>query len=215
MTIDPRIPTMPGRRTSGFHRPRRHCLPHARMAVRCSARSMKGEAKLFGTAARRGLRTACEADFLAYGRQRRTNGFVFRCGRGAVQQVCRRLKSSNRRQDVIRGDDRCRSRSSSTSCEGCLRREREDTTGSYPSPKARTNKIATLGDYQGQKIAIKNLRGVCVCSFVAWLSHLTIDHASLSRRSTVPTPNRDTSNILELITFFSRVITYEVPGIIL
>ena len=32
-------------------------------------------------------------------------------------------------------------------------------------------------------------------SSVACLSHLTIDHASLSRRSTVPTPNRDTSNI--------------------
>ena len=33
-------------------------------------------------------------------------------------------------------------------------------------------------------------------SFVACLSHLTIGHASLSRRSTAPTPNRDTSNIL-------------------
>ena len=32
-------------------------------------------------------------------------------------------------------------------------------------------------------------------SFVACLSHLTIDHASLSRRSTVPTPNRDTFNV--------------------
>ena len=32
-------------------------------------------------------------------------------------------------------------------------------------------------------------------SFVACLSHLTIDHASLSRRSTVPTPIRHTSNI--------------------
>ena len=32
-------------------------------------------------------------------------------------------------------------------------------------------------------------------SFVACLSHLTIDNASLSRRSTVPTPDRDTSNI--------------------
>ena len=29
-------------------------------------------------------------------------------------------------------------------------------------------------------------------SFVARLSHLTIDHAILSRRSTVPTPTRDT-----------------------
>ena len=27
------------------------------------------------------------------------------------------------------------------------------------------------------------------CSFVACLSHLTIDHASLSRRGTAPTPN--------------------------
>ena len=37
-------------------------------------------------------------------------------------------------------------------------------------------------------------------SFVACLCHLTIDHASLSRRSAVPTPNRDTSNIWALIT---------------
>ena len=39
-------------------------------------------------------------------------------------------------------------------------------------------------------------------SFVACLSRLTIDHASFSRRSTVPTSNRDTSNIWALITFF-------------
>ena len=32
-------------------------------------------------------------------------------------------------------------------------------------------------------------------SFFACLSHLTIDHASLSRRGTVPTPSSDTSNI--------------------
>ena len=38
--------------------------------------------------------------------------------------------------------------------------------------------------------------------FVACLSHCTIDHAPLSRRRTVPTPNRDTSNIWALITFF-------------
>ena len=35
--------------------------------------------------------------------------------------------------------------------------------------------------------------------FVGCLSHLTIDHASLSRHSTVPTPKRDTSNIWALI----------------
>ena len=53
MTIDPRIPTMPGRSTSGFHRPGRHCLHQARSAVRCSASRMKGElhptkSRLFG-----------------------------------------------------------------------------------------------------------------------------------------------------------------------
>ena len=43
MAIDPRIPTMPGRSTSGFHQPGRHCLHQARSAVRCSASRMKGE----------------------------------------------------------------------------------------------------------------------------------------------------------------------------
>ena len=37
MSIDPRIPTMSGRSTSGFHQPGRHCLHQARSAVRCSA----------------------------------------------------------------------------------------------------------------------------------------------------------------------------------
>ena len=39
-------------------------------------------------------------------------------------------------------------------------------------------------------------------SFVACVGHLTISHASLSRRSTVPTPNRDTSNVWALISLF-------------
>ena len=43
MTIDPRIPTMPGRSTSGFDQPGRHCLHHARSAVRGSASRMEGE----------------------------------------------------------------------------------------------------------------------------------------------------------------------------
>ena len=43
MTIDPRIPTMPGRSTSGFHQPGRHCLHQARSAVRCLASRMKDE----------------------------------------------------------------------------------------------------------------------------------------------------------------------------
>ena len=43
MTIDPRIPTVPERSTAGFHRPGRHCLHQARIAVRCLASRMKGE----------------------------------------------------------------------------------------------------------------------------------------------------------------------------
>ena len=43
MTIDPRIPSMPGRSTSGFHQPGRHWLHQARSAVRCWASRLKGE----------------------------------------------------------------------------------------------------------------------------------------------------------------------------
>ena len=39
------------------------------------------------------------------------------------------------------------------------------------------------------------------CSFVGCLSNLTIDHASRWRRSTVPTPNGDTSNVWALNAF--------------
>ena len=39
-------------------------------------------------------------------------------------------------------------------------------------------------------------------SFVACLSQLTIDQGSISRRSTVPIPNRNTSNIWALIMLF-------------
>ena len=43
MTIDHRIPTLPGRSTSGFYRPGRHGVHQARIAVRCSASRIKGE----------------------------------------------------------------------------------------------------------------------------------------------------------------------------
>ena len=42
-------------------------------------------------------------------------------------------------------------------------------------------------------------------SFVVCLSYMTIDHAPLSRRSNVPTPNRDTSNIRAFLTLFPRI----------
>ena len=92
MTIDPRIPTMPGRSTSGIHRPGRHCLHQARSAFRCWASRVKGEL--------------------------------------------------------------------------------------HPTGEGRAY------------------------SFVACLRRLTNDQASLPRRSTVPTPERDTRNIWALITFF-------------
>ena len=43
MTIDPRIPTMPGRSTSVFHQLGIYCLHEARGAVMCPASRMKGE----------------------------------------------------------------------------------------------------------------------------------------------------------------------------
>ena len=48
-------------------------------------------------------------------------------------------------------------------------------------------------------LALKRAAAACsigggAYSCIACLSHMTIDHASLSRRSTVSTPNRDTSN---------------------
>ena len=46
MAIDPRIPTMPERSTSGFRQPGRHCLHHVRSAVRCSTSRMKGKLRI-------------------------------------------------------------------------------------------------------------------------------------------------------------------------
>ena len=42
-TTDPRISTVPGRSTSGFHLPGRRCLHQARSEVGCSASRMGGE----------------------------------------------------------------------------------------------------------------------------------------------------------------------------
>ena len=41
--MDPRIPTMPGRSMSGFHRRGRHCLCQPRSTVRCSASYVERE----------------------------------------------------------------------------------------------------------------------------------------------------------------------------
>ena len=59
MTLDPCIPTMLGRSTSGLHRPGRYCLlaPSATRNVRCWASRMKGE--LHPT-----KNHVCEADLL-------------------------------------------------------------------------------------------------------------------------------------------------------
>ena len=51
-------------------------------------------------------------------------------------------------------------------------------------------------------------------SFIACLSHSTIDHESLSRRSTVLTPTRDTSNIGALITYITQqFLAYLIGGL--
>ena len=51
-------------------------------------------------------------------------------------------------------------------------------------------------------------------SLVAYLSQSTIDHASLSRRSTVLTPTRDTSNIGALITYITQqFLAYLIGGL--
>ena len=42
-TIDPRIPTMPGRSMLGFHRPGKHRVHQGRSAARCSASRINGE----------------------------------------------------------------------------------------------------------------------------------------------------------------------------
>ena len=59
MTIDPRIPTMPGRSMSGFHQPGRHWLHQARSAVRCSASRMKVNCILPRTARKTDFGTLC------------------------------------------------------------------------------------------------------------------------------------------------------------
>ena len=94
MTIDPRIPTMPGRSTSGFHQPGRHCLHQARSAAGCSASRMKGELHPSKNRLQDGLRhhvptflliddSANELYFVFWcGHSRDRNGYHYVGGRG-------------------------------------------------------------------------------------------------------------------------------------
>ena len=67
MTIDPRIPTMPGRSTSGFHQPGRHCLHQASTKRReVFGESHEGWAASFQEPLVRRT-SAPSAYFLAYG----------------------------------------------------------------------------------------------------------------------------------------------------
>ena len=52
--------------------------------------------------------------------------------------------------------------------------------------------------YSAEAFVIAGGRWYC---FVAFLSHLAIDYATVSSRSAVPTPRRDTTSIPALITF--------------
>ena len=58
--FDPRIPKMPGRSMSGFHRPGLHCLRQPRNAVGCSASRITGvNCILLTTASERDFGTLC------------------------------------------------------------------------------------------------------------------------------------------------------------
>ena len=59
MTIGPRIPTMPGRSTSGFRQPGRYSLHQAQSAVKWSASRMIGELHPFKNRSSDGPRTLC------------------------------------------------------------------------------------------------------------------------------------------------------------
>ena len=89
MTIDPGIPTMPGRSTSGFHQPGRYCLHQARSSVRCSASRMNGELHPSKNRSEDGLRhlvstfllvgdSASELCFVCWcGNSRDSNGYYY------------------------------------------------------------------------------------------------------------------------------------------
>ena len=63
------------------------------------------------------------------------------------------------------------------------------------------------GDGHGHAVVL--VGGGGAYSFVACRSQLTIDHAALSRRNTVPTPYGDTSNVGRSLRFFLILIFHE------
>ena len=158
MAIDPRIPTMPGRSTSGFHHPGKLCLHQARSAVRCSASRIKGGLHPSKNCSLDGLRHLVPTFLLM--------------DDSANELLCFLVWPLHRQQWVIRCN--------------CL-------AGSVPYSHYVMRSFPLWWWWWG------------AYSFIACLSHLIIDHASLSRRSTVPTPNRDTSNIWALTTLFPYI----------
>ena len=89
-TVDPRPPTMPGRSTSGFRRPGRHCADQARSAVRCSTSGMTGELHpttkplMFGALCVRLLQLDDSVEFVVYlaGEGGALNQLVYLAGEG-------------------------------------------------------------------------------------------------------------------------------------
>ena len=66
-----------------------------------------------------------------------------------------------------------------------------------------------------ERSAVDNNTGKVGGGVLHLLLALVIGHASLSRRSIVPTPNRETPNIWALFTFFSPYITHPVEFVLL
>ena len=103
------------------------------------------------------------------------------------------------------------------------RRRRREACESSTCGKRSINPSATRGDVGGEKKKTSawmngtkkrgekdRWEGGGGYSIADCLNRLTIDHTSPSRRSTVPTPSRDTPKTWALNTFFP----YRVPGIL-
>ena len=80
----------------------------------------------------------------------------------------------------------------------------KERIGTFSLSHKKKSKNVSRRRYDGGEVVVVGVRAY---SFVACFTLLIIGHASLSRQSTVHTPNRDTSNIWALITFFSCYYT--------
>ena len=198
---------MPGRSMSGFNRLDRHCLHHARSTVRCSASRMKGELHSTKNRLRSGLAYGWQLQWVnkisGVATSRDSNGYYYVTASWVPyhnnttwcdHSPCAELGFSPAQYDLTRPlaviDRQIKTKKTapwwSSSCsERHILQHR-----CQPTPTQHIY-IYNIGFFKGGGTHL-------LLALVIW--PLTIDHASLSRRSTVPTCNRDTSNIWALAT---------------